>query len=166
MISLLSNPLNGFVYPKLISNEELYRLTKQIPWSAVCRERRLKLLGHIMRLHEQSPAAQAFSNALQPAKAKIGRPKLTWLKLITQDLINYLNIFPDPNFNNVKILCQNRDQWRTMVGNLRNAGSPAAKWTLKFHIYCNIALYVFVFLFITCIRNRWWWWKHRTVKPT
>ena len=77
----------GFVYPKLISNEELYRLTKQIPWSAVCRERRLKLLGHIMRLHEQSPAAQALSNALQPAKAKIGRPKLTWLKLITQDLI-------------------------------------------------------------------------------
>ena len=117
----------GFVYPKLISNEELYRLTKQIPWSAVCRERRLKLLGHIMRLHEQSPAAQAFSNVLQPAKAKIGRPKLTWLKLITQDLINYMNIFRDPNFNNVKILCQNRDQWRTMVGNLRNAGSPAAK---------------------------------------
>ena len=46
----------GFQYPKKISNQDLYKLTNQTPWSEILEHRRMKLLGHICRLADDTPA--------------------------------------------------------------------------------------------------------------
>ena len=35
------------VYPRKISNIDLYKITKATPWSEIIRERRVKWLGHL-----------------------------------------------------------------------------------------------------------------------
>ncbi len=64
----------GIYYPKKISNAELYRRTRVRPWSVVVKERRLRFLGHVLRLNSDAPARQSLQEALKPAKRKQGRP--------------------------------------------------------------------------------------------
>ena len=47
-------------YPKVISSQKLYTLTKEPPLSEKIRKRRLALLGHILRLHPDTPAQRAL----------------------------------------------------------------------------------------------------------
>ena len=46
-------------WPKKISNEEIYKKTKVQPWSIKIKRRRLTWLGHLMRLHKNTPARRA-----------------------------------------------------------------------------------------------------------
>ena len=101
----------GFQYPKKISNEDLYNLTNEIPWSETIEIRRMKLLGHVCRLHEEAPAKQALKETLKPQKNKIGRPKQTWLKLVKIDL-EKRNIIPKDHFENILTIAENREEWR------------------------------------------------------
>ena len=71
---------------KQCTNEELYSMTKQTPWSTTIKKRRLSWAGHLMRLHEQTPARIALSKFAEPQKNKVGRPKTTWLGTIKRDL--------------------------------------------------------------------------------
>ena len=66
-------------FPKKISNEELYRKTKSIPWSKTIRKRRLSWLGHLLRLPEEAPAQKALTEFLRPVKRPPGRPITTWV---------------------------------------------------------------------------------------
>ena len=50
-------------YPKIITTEEIYRVTKAEPWSRVIKRRRLRWLGHVMRLEDDTPAKQALQDA-------------------------------------------------------------------------------------------------------
>ena len=59
-------------WPRVISNEELYGVTKVEPWSRVIRRRCQNLLGHMLRLHPKTPARKAFKEALKPVKQKRG----------------------------------------------------------------------------------------------
>ena len=51
-------------WPKKISNDELYNKTRVQPWSIKIKRRR------------------ALNESLQPIKKKVGRPPITWIKLI------------------------------------------------------------------------------------
>ena len=73
-------------WPYTIKNEELYQRTDEQKWSEKIRRRRLKWLGHMLRLPELSPAQQALQEALRPVKRPRGRPKNTWIQLINKDL--------------------------------------------------------------------------------
>ena len=75
-------------YPKVISNEKLYNITKETPISERIKRRRLALLGHILRLDPDTPAQKALKYYLTPHKRPVGRPPVTWIQLITQDLTN------------------------------------------------------------------------------
>ena len=72
-------------WPKKISNEELYNKTKVQPWRIKIKGRRLTWLGHLMRLHKNTPARRALNESLQPIKKKVGRPPITWIKLIEKN---------------------------------------------------------------------------------
>ncbi len=47
-------------WPRIITNEDLYRRTRVEPWSRTIRRRRLNWLGHVMRLDERTPARTAL----------------------------------------------------------------------------------------------------------
>ena len=61
-------------YPKTISNQHLYNLTKQTPISERIKKRRLALFGHILRLPPDTPAQQALHFYLTPHRRPVGRP--------------------------------------------------------------------------------------------
>ena len=71
----------GIKYPRVITNQQLYDVTKCEPWSVVTERRRLSWLGHLMRLNPETPARQSFK-----VKRKPGRPPMTWITTIQQDL--------------------------------------------------------------------------------
>ena len=104
----------GIYYPKKISNAELYRRTRVRPWSVVVRECRLRFLGHVLRLNPDAPARQSLQEALKPAKRKQGRPKLTWIQQIRNDL-KECGMIPDSDFQNVFQRASNRKEWRKAI---------------------------------------------------
>ena len=52
-------------WPKVITNHDLYRRTKVTKWSTKIRRRRLNLLGHAMRLPEETPVRKAIEESLK-----------------------------------------------------------------------------------------------------
>ena len=78
--------INGICYPKIINNEDLYRIIKEIPWSQTIKERRHRFLGHLCRLPENTPARQSLCETLRPYTKKCGRPKLTWIEQVRNEL--------------------------------------------------------------------------------
>ena len=84
----------------------------------------MKLLGHICRLADETPAKQSLKESLKPQRNKIGRPKLTWMKQIKNDLENR-GLIADNDFDNVLTLAQDRDSWRTNFGSLHESRKPA-----------------------------------------
>ena len=81
-------------YPKIIKNENLYKITKQTPWSITIKYRRLKWFDHLCRLPEDCPAKLAFHEILEKPKLPRGRPPITWIENLKKDLreLNY-NIY-------------------------------------------------------------------------
>ena len=73
-------------WPKVVNNEKLRELTKTEEWSKIIQKRRLTWLGHLMRLSADTPASQALKESLKEVNIKVGRPKLTWIKVIEKDL--------------------------------------------------------------------------------
>ena len=58
-------------WPHVIKNEEIYKRTNQEKWSERIKKRRLRWVGHMMRLPEETPVSGSLKEALIHAK----RPK-------------------------------------------------------------------------------------------
>ena len=71
------------------------------------------VIGHICRLPEETPAKQALHEATTDYKKKIGRPKLTWIKQIKNDL-RELGVEADEDFGNIIALASDREGWRAL----------------------------------------------------
>ena len=69
-------------YPKIVKNENLYKITNQIPWSVTTKYLRLKWFDHLCRLPEYCPAQIAFKEILVKSKMPRGRPPMTWIENI------------------------------------------------------------------------------------
>ena len=76
----------GIHWPKKITNIELYTKTKTEEWSTTLQRRRLNWLGHLMRLHPETPARLALAEYLRKVKRHKGRQQRTWMELIKHDL--------------------------------------------------------------------------------
>ncbi len=95
----------------------------QTPWSKIIEVRRMRLLGHICRLADETPVKQALREALKCQKNKIGRPKSTWIKQVKKDL-EIRGTIADSDFRNVIKLAQDRDLWRKHYGSLHDNRQP------------------------------------------
>ena len=73
-------------YPKIITNENLYKITNQIPWTKTIKYRRLKWFDHLCRLPEDCPAKTALNEILEKPKLPRGRPPTTWIENIKKDI--------------------------------------------------------------------------------
>ncbi len=74
-----------------------------------------------MRLDEQTPVRLSLTEALSDVHRKVGRPTLTWLKLIQKDLdlvntnLNIDKTTPTEVINRLIKLTENRANWRRMI---------------------------------------------------
>ena len=100
-------------YPKIISNEKLYDITKAQPWSKVIKRRRLNTTGHILRLPENTPIRESLKEASKPSVKHRGGQRNTWLKTIHKDLKPVLSTStPSEHLTEMTTLAQDRNVWR------------------------------------------------------
>src|SRR2546425_8800738 len=97
-------------YPFVIKNETLYSRVQQDKWSEIIQIRRLSWLGHLLRLDQNTPAQIALQEAeIKKGKTEQGN-RLTWIKLIGNDI---KNIKEDLHLNDANLiqLTDNRKEW-------------------------------------------------------
>ena len=97
-----------------MSNERLKVIVKQKPWSEVIKIRRIKWLGHLLRLPEGSSAKRTLYIAEKEVSQRKGRKILTWLNLVKADM-KELGV----DWEVTKTLAQDRKRWQNLV-NLLN----------------------------------------------
>lgn len=110
-------------WPKKMTNEKIYEITKQIPWSELVRKRALNWLGHLMRLDKRTPARRALQEYTNKGKRPQKRPKETWVSMIKKSLKNSelnLNFKNDVElFSHLEHICEDRKNWRKFVKNTK-----------------------------------------------
>ena len=67
-------------YPNIITNNDIYAMTRQHLWTEKINQSKLRFTGHILRLPEGTPVRQALQIALKPATRPRGRQKTTWIQ--------------------------------------------------------------------------------------
>lgn len=72
-------------WPNKISNNELYKKTGSRSITKEITHRRLRWLGHVLRM-EQDHITKVALRWTPPGKRKTGRPKTTWRRTVTQEL--------------------------------------------------------------------------------
>ena len=87
----------------------------QKPWSHTIRIRRVRWLGHLLRLPEEAPARKALDIYLHylvkhPRDAK----KISWVDTVNKDLKSYANITIEEG----RELAQDRKEWRSIVARM------------------------------------------------
>lgn len=118
------------IWPRKLSNEQLYKLTNTEAWSITIKRRRLNWIGHMMRLHPETPVRIALKEHLRYTKRKKGRPTNTWVQTVTKDLKNINKIRsrdPIGIFKELEKLCADRRQWRDIVRHAMSEVSDAQR---------------------------------------
>ena len=95
---------------QFVRNDDVRRLTKQPKLTAIIQSHRLTLFGHIMRMDDNADAKRILL-ASPPAdwRRQLGRPRITWLSTIQQDLKHHHLTLPE-----AADLAQNCPLWRMM----------------------------------------------------
>ena len=108
----------GIRYPRVITNEAIYELTKCKKWSATITQRRLSWFGHLMRLPAETPARVAFEEALKPARRRQGRPRTIWTNVIQKDLNTAkieIELTATDAIPKLIELCKERDDYKSLT---------------------------------------------------
>ena len=97
-------------WPDKMTNDDVYLATGVRPWSRVIGERQLHWFGHLVRLPDDSPARLALSYTLKEEPKPRGRPKFTWIKIMS-------NIFNSNNrsWNEAIESAKDRKEWKRIV---------------------------------------------------
>ena len=106
----------GIYWQDKVTNEELYERANTNKWSKDIKKRRLKWLGHLLRLPEDTPARQALQEAFSPVNRPRGRPKTTWISLVTKELKEMNIELTYDSLHEVVELANDRNAWRNLVG--------------------------------------------------
>ena len=105
-------------YPKIITNESLYRQTKERPLSSEIREQRWRLFGHILRRDAEIPANQAMTAYfLKCGEPYRGRPITTMPIVLNHDLKlteHTMSLKSEQDLEQIRKVATNRDQWKQL----------------------------------------------------
>jgi len=102
--------LLGIRWYQFVWNDDVRRLTKQPKLTAIILSRRLTLFGHIMRMDDNADAKRILlASPLADWRRQLGRPRITWLSTVQQDLTQHHLTLPE-----AADLAQNRPLWRMM----------------------------------------------------
>ena len=102
--------LLGIRWYQFVRNDDVWRLTKQPKLTAIIQSCRLTLFGHIMRIDDNADAKRILlASPLADWRRQLGRPCITWLSTIQQDLKQQHLTLPEATD-----LAQNHPLWRMM----------------------------------------------------
>ena len=99
-------------WPYKIRNDTVYERTGEIEWSKKIEEIRMKWLGQMLRLPENTPAKLALKESLRPVKRPRGRQKDTWNTIINRQLKEIGLSLGDPI---IEEIAQYMKQWRFLT---------------------------------------------------
>jgi len=102
--------LLGIRWYQFVRNNDVRWLTKQPKLTAIIQSRRLTLFEHIMRMDDNADAKRILlASPLADWKRQLGRPHITWLSIVQQDLKQHHLMLPE-----AADLAQNHPLWRMM----------------------------------------------------
>ena len=106
-------------YPKKISNESLYKITKERPISLDILQQRWQLFGHILRRDKNIPANQAMSGYFQKhGNLFRGRPITTLPVILNKNLTTLgqnISLRTAGDLENLRTLAEDRQHWRHLT---------------------------------------------------
>lgn len=103
----------GIFYPNIISNENLWKLTKQKRVSEEIGRRKWGWIGHTLRKNEDDIARQAMSWN-PPGKRKAGRQFSTWRRTVEKEAMQQQKVWSE-----LPTLARNKVRWKSFVEALR-----------------------------------------------
>ena len=95
-------------WPKVIKNEDVYKITNTEQWSSVIKKRRMRWFGHVVRMPENTPVQKALTYAQERYNRPRGKPKATWLSLMKKQLAEEYNL----SWEGACLVAQDRVSWR------------------------------------------------------
>ena len=106
-------------YPHKISNDDLYRRVQMEKWNNTIQQRRMRWLGHLLRLDQRTPA----SLAMIESKTKRGKHKqgnrITWMKVIEKDIARIKEKLQTEDIN-LQELAEDKREWSNMIRDVFN----------------------------------------------
>eukprot|EP00794_Sanderia_malayensis_P019687 gene19687-biopygen13951 len=105
----------GITRADRVSNTDLYNRTKTTPWSITIKQRRLRFLGHILRLPKSTPLRKALTEYHHPVQRDPGRPHMTWWLLTQKDLKSLQTPIQKPKLPNLTTLASDRVKLRNIT---------------------------------------------------
>jgi len=76
----------------------------------IIKERRLRWLGHVLRMDDSRMPRQAIQWELRGYKRKLGRPRKNWMDIVRRDLKDM-----DITWDEAEELATDRAEWRQRV---------------------------------------------------
>jgi len=97
-------------------NDDVRKKTGLRKLEDIIKERRLRWLGHVLRMQDSRIPYKATQWELKGYKRKPGRPRINWMDIVKSNLKNM-----DITWEKAKELAANRTEWRQRVAQC-NAG--------------------------------------------
>ena len=124
----------GIRYPRTISNAKLYELCGVEKLEHIIRGSRWRMLGHVLRMEDETPAKYATINYFEKGeKAFLGRPRTSLVTVISEDLKlasvqqnnenTQLGHLPSQlksiaDLKQLETIAKERTKWKTIVANM------------------------------------------------
>ena len=106
-------------WPNKISNIELYAKTKCNSIEAEVKFKRLRWLGHVLRMEQNKFPKKCLKWNPTTGKRKRGQPKMTWRRSTEKDLFNL-----ELTWGEAEALAKKRNSWRSRVAVFSGLHSP------------------------------------------
>ena len=103
-------------WPNKISNADLYKKTKCQSVVLEIKRRRIRWLGHVLRM-DQDRIPKVALRWTPPGKRKRGRPKTTWRRTVMTELTEM-----GLTWGEAQHVAQDRSRWRKTVAALCSTG--------------------------------------------
>ena len=123
----------GVFFPHKIRNEELYKVTKTRPLTIDITRARWKMLGHVLRLNENTPARKAmkwFFLIPEGVRRFRGRKRATIVTTLNRDIERTRRVNKDfrlpclrseLDLRNIRVKALNRKGWQRIVKDVTDA---------------------------------------------
>ena len=108
-------------YPVRMRSRTVYNTTEEEVLSIDLLRSRWKLFGHVLRMHEETPAFKSMLHYYSSSKAPKfrGRPRVNMPWKLDQDLVRFcvdnLRLKSLDDLQRLKIVAHDRRQWKNLV---------------------------------------------------
>ena len=106
----LQRRLLGITCKDKVRNEEMRKKTALRKLELIIKERRLRWLGHVLRMEDSRIPHQATQWGLRGCERKPGRPRKNWMDIIRRDLKDM-----DTTWDEAEELATDRAEWPQRV---------------------------------------------------